>query len=189
MNSDIDYLKMQWQSLNTSASGNRNDADAPDFSNVLKNGAVSSAARVKRIYTMILVICLIWTVLSLANFVFPVVPELVGGLMAAFFLLMSGMLAATVRRAGMIDFGRMSVADAMKSVCRLESLIMWRRIIGIPLAFLLLSVMIWHFSGNAFMIGGALCGAAAGLAIGVALARRIRESIREMKHLIKELER
>lgn len=91
--------------------------------------------------------------------------------------------AMEVRR---LDFGHMSVREAVEGVCRLERIRVIKRTVGITLAVPLLAYMgavQIHLYGSGIAVGLA-AGAVIGMAVGLMVNHRASSLLREMKERV-----
>lgn len=181
---DLDMLKAGWQSLNAPASGNNRSRS------VCRPVAVKSVTARERLvsfYRRVVAVCTVWTGVSLCYLCGDLFPWWMSSLLAVYFALMGMLTYRVLRSARRIDFGSMSVIEAMEAVCEVQSRRTVQRTVGMMICIPLLSVMFMFFASvsRAMLLGGVI-GLVVGAGIGILMELRVRRWIREMKEAIRE---
>ncbi|MDE6859064.1 MAG: hypothetical protein K2J65_01470 [Duncaniella sp.] len=175
---NIDELKQNWNSMDFTAGG-----PMPDVRDLEKRVATSRVSTLRdRIYRLHIRL----SILACLG-IFTMVPFEKGepwmALCAiAFFIIMMAMHASLAFWAHKLDYGRMTVKEALKSVYELEHKRNRNRVIAVVMAIPLLCYMGYTFSnGEPGLLVGCIAGACLGALIGLMVNHRAVMTLREMK--------
>lgn len=180
MDSKLNDLKAQWRCLD--CKGPSVDEFEACRKLVIEGNAKSSQMRITNIYKRLVAVSIAWVPLSLLLARGPELPLWLCVLMSAYFAVMAVLNYWVLRLVKKIDFGSMSVVEALGSVCRLQKirnrLQFWSILLCAPLVLTMLAT--FGQSSNEMLIGG-IAGLVVGALIGLSLDRKVRKHIIMMK--------
>ncbi|MCH5325661.1 MAG: hypothetical protein J1E29_00470 [Duncaniella sp.] len=179
---NIDELKAQWRSIDV----NPDTAGAREVEQRVARRRVQSLGG--KYYSlcmrMVAVSCLgILAVSSLAKSA-----PLLAGLSIAFFVLMGGLQLWQAFYVKELDFGSLSVREAIMKVCRLERMRYAKRAVGMILAVPLLVYMLATFANlfGRYMLFGGLAGLIVGIFCALIVNHNANSILRRMKEQLGE---
>lgn len=181
---DIDDLRSKWNSIEIPEE--RVGENTRDILSKMKAGKVNTLRdRYSSLSRGLVIVCVGGIFVSIPYL--SATPTL-GVLMICFFVLLGAIHMQTLWRVRRLRFSDMTIRDAMKEVCLLESNRIRKRTLGIslglPLVFYM-SMTLWDRYGD-YVLYGCLAGAILGIATGLIINRRANEILRDMKSQLRD---
>lgn len=176
---NIDELKRNWNSLNLPA-----DTPMPEVRDLEDKVATQRVTTLRdRIYRLHIRLSIVACVAILTMVPFAKDEPWLVAFATLFFVLMAALHAATAFWVHGLDYSRMTVKDALRSVYELERRRNRNRAIGVALAVPLICYMCYTFSNGAepAFFFGCVSGACLGVLIGLIINHKAVMMLREMK--------
>lgn len=169
----LDQLRAAWSDVET----------PPPFRLTPRGGArmTSRRDRLRRSYTVQLIICIVMAAISVPNMLAISLPLWIGVAMSAFFCLMAVMVFLERSEVEELDFGMLTPARLLGHLERLERLRSIHIITGCITGLPLLVVLLRHFADDTALLAGGCAGAIVGATIGLLNNRRNRRIIRSIR--------
>lgn len=174
---DIDKLRRQWQTADikpNESAGTHRHADTPP-----KTGE-SLRDKYARLCFRMMCVCILGLLTSFE--IYRALPTF-SILLDCYFLLFALFQAYSVWRVKRLDFGSMSVCDAILSVRQLERMRAAKRLVGLALGLPLIVYLLVYMGGlhGVWYVTGCICGAVIGCVLGCLINRHASSLLSSMR--------
>ncbi len=169
----LDQLRAAWGDVETPPPFNPDRRASKRFS--------SRRDRLRRFFTIQIVLCLIMAVVAVPNMSLVSLPLWIGVALCAFFCLMSVIAFLERSEVDGLDFGLFTSAQLLYRIERLQRLRTIHIIVGCALGLPLLIVMLHHFASDPVLLAGGCCGTVVGAAVGLGNNLRTHRLIRSIR--------